>query len=1243
MQAVEALQESEERFRILAESTFEGIAFHEDGIIVDANQQLATILGYEQKELIGIEIAKVIHPEDYEIATVGVAGPDGTDEHRAIRKDGSIIYVEVHGRPLEVEGRSMRVTAINEITKRKQAEDDLRSYANRLNILREIDQAILAAQSLEEISQIAVDHIRKLIPCYGAIVWFLDSARKGVIQLAINVEEAFLPWAPGELIPFEVFGESPDMMKDFSPGNTTIIDDLSKLEHTPATKMSLDHGMQSVLVATLATKDEPFGFLQLEATEIGAFNSEQAKIASEVASLMVIALQQARLFDSTQRQLEELKVLHQIASAGAEAASVDKLLGKTTDFLSKNLYKDAMAIGLLDEDGATIRFYSPKKTKKGYPYFESLPLGAGITSQVIESGEALIITDVRLEKSYLGEDPEIRSELCVPLKIGAKIIDVIDVESYQIAGFNETDERFLTTIADQLGTTIEKLQLFEAEHKARQIAETMQAANKALAQELDTDNVLETLLDYLSKLVPFDSAAVFFMETESIATKRALRGHEQRADIEELRRITFDAKTNPVLKKLLKTKKGMLIPDTENYPGWVDVPGVDYVRSWIGIPLVVGDEVIGQYSLDKAEPNFFTEEHLQTAEALAAQAAVALQNARLFEEAQRSARETTALVATGKGVSKTLDTIKVLEIIADEAKNLLEGDSGVIHLLEPDAKTLTCVVSRQENPDVDFAFKELKLSVGEGFTGRVAQNGIGELINGVVNEPGGVQVPGSSSEDHCLALAPLKQQDKVIGVLTVLRPDIGHPFVPSDLELLTAFANQATIAIQNALLYEQTSRRTEELETLTQVSNSLRASSNQEDMLFTLMERVELFGADTRAVLLIKDNQLIVADFRGPKVSKRIIQTHKPTNDYCWDVIRTGQSQFVTEIPVDSRYDEKMSSMAIFPLQTSEGVFGVGLLVWIEPNKFSDEERRLITAFADIVGNALGRARVLETLELQVADRTKQLTTLYEVTSIASAYRDLDTTLEQALKKILGAVSSNVGCIHLFEKKQSILNLMAIKGISQDITKQIEYLADEDSSFGRAIQIGDLLIVLDMQKDERMPEAFLSLESQVYIGVPIKIREQVIGVISVFWETPQGFTMDEINLLTIIADQLAIIVEGAQLREQAEEAILTGERQRLARDLHDAVTQSLYSLTLLADAAQKLSDDKKWARSEHYLRMVSSTAQQVLKEMRLLVYELRPAALEREGLVEALRQRLETVENRAGIETDLRSNIGEVC
>jgi signal transduction histidine kinase len=149
------------------------------------------------------------------------------------------------------------------------------------------------------------------------------------------------------------------------------------------------------------------------------------------------------------------------------------------------------------------------------------------------------------------------------------------------------------------------------------------------------------------------------------------------------------------------------------------------------------------------------------------------------------------------------------------------------------------------------------------------------------------------------------------------------------------------------------------------------------------------------------------------------------------------------------------------------------------------------------------------------------------------------------------------------------------------------------------------------------------------------VEGSAIGVLDVVNKTG-GFSQDDIRIMRLFADQAAIAIEYARLRQQAEQVAVMEERQRLARELHDSVTQTLYTVTLFAEAAGKAISAGKGEVAAAHLQELRTMAREAMLDMRLLIFELHPPALEEEGLVGALRARLAAVEVRAGLQTEIR-------
>lgn len=299
------------------------------------------------------------------------------------------------------------------------------------------------------------------------------------------------------------------------------------------------------------------------------------------------------------------------------------------------------------------------------------------------------------------------------------------------------------------------------------------------------------------------------------------------------------------------------------------------------------------------------------------------------------------------------------------------------------------------------------------------------------------------------------------------------------------------------------------------------------------------------------------------------------------------------------------------------------------------EEIGLLEVAAQMIAAAMERSRFMEMLEQRVRDRTRELEALYEVAAMTIRSLGVDEILQMSLEKMMDVMGSATGFVHLLAKDGRTFYLAQQCNVPPAALEAIRVLVWEDSPLGKVYGRFDPLLISDLGADSGWP-ADLYCRYPAYIGVPMRIGGQLLGVFSLLQENVAQLKLEQLTLLSAIADQVAAALESARLREHAQEAAVMEERHRLARELHDSITQYLYSLTLLTRGWQRKLREASGDEVAYWLERAGSIANQALKEMRLLLYNLRPHTLEQDGLVGALRRRLEAVEGRVEIKTLLQ-------
>lgn len=278
--------------------------------------------------------------------------------------------------------------------------------------------------------------------------------------------------------------------------------------------------------------------------------------------------------------------------------------------------------------------------------------------------------------------------------------------------------------------------------------------------------------------------------------------------------------------------------------------------------------------------------------------------------------------------------------------------------------------------------------------------------------------------------------------------------------------------------------------------------------------------------------------------------------------------------------------------------------------------------------------QMVETLEQRVAARTEELATFFDLTLLTGQTGDITDLIEHAMPRILEATRSHAICIHLMDPDRSSLSLAAQWHLQTPTSLRIVELP---ADFQRWLkQASDPLATTDLARLMALPSELRLSDYQTYLGAQIRIGDRTEGILSCYRFADSGYSIDEIALVMALAEQVGIMLENHRLRQDAEEVAAFQERQRLARDLHDSVSQSLYSLSLFSRAGREAAEDGDLDRLNHSLTELERNTLHALREMRLLLYELRPANLEPGGLIPALEMRLDSVERRAGLQLDVQ-------
>jgi GAF domain-containing protein len=719
----------------------------------------------------------------------------------------------------------------------------------------------------------------------------------------------------------------------------------------------------------------------------------------------------------------------------------------------------------------------------------------------------------------------------------------------QLAG-NTEPARPLRSIADlelELGQRMAELELIGS-------------VQQALAAQLDIQGIYDLVGDRVRDL--FDAQVVVigtFDHSASVETFRYLfedgeRFFPEPRPYNKLRQRLIDTRQHILINRDV-TKVWLEITDTPLYT----VPGTRNPRSMLFVPLTVGESVGGYVSLQNLDrEDVFTPSDVRLLGTLADSMSIALENARLFDEANRLLAETeqrnaelAVINSVQQGLVAEVDMEGIYDLVGDRIREIFDAQSVIIAGLDPVAGEETLHYNFEKGKKHEHGRRPIDL-----LRRRLLEDAEPILINKDFTEAlvaMGYErpepVPGTVMPRSAL-YAPLVVGEEVRGYISLQNVDRERAFTDADVRLLSTLANSMSIALENARLFDETTRllaETEQRNAELAVINGVQAGivgELDEQAIFDLVGE-RLLDLDAQAVViatfdhekatetfcyLFEDGQRFYPEQRRyDGIRQRLIDTRKLI------LINENADEVVAEISgrphVAVPGTRPARSILYVPLIVNGAVHGyISLQNLDREHAFNDSDVRLLTTLANSVSVALENARLFAETRQQAAE----LDTVNRISRALVAQLDLETLIQLVGDQIRTTFAADIAYLALLDQKTDIIDFPYVYG------ETLEPIAFGEGLTSQIIRTGEpLLLNTDVHAQTgRLGVEWVGRDASSYLGVPITVGIETIGVLSVqSVEEENYFDADDLRLLSTIAANVGIALQNAQSYQRLNEAI----------------------------------------------------------------------------------------------------------